>query len=103
MKSWRFNRDVFRFKLEDIFYFESCQRKITVHTNSGAYRIQTTISKEESALCGMGFIRVHQGYLVHISYIRGLRDNYLVLHNGKQIPVSSRRRKMVYERLMRGR
>lgn len=100
MESWRFNRDIVRVEPEEIFYFESFKRKIIVHTNSGAYRIQTTLDKEESVMRGAGFIRTHKRYLVQVGYIKVLRDNCLVLHNGVQIPVSRRRRRMVYERLM---
>lgn len=99
MRSWKFNREIVRFRLEDIFYFEAYQRKISVYTRFGRYRIITTLDKEEEAFKESGFVRTHQGYLVCIDYVVRMRNNYLLLRNGERIPVSSRRRRRVYERI----
>lgn len=99
MISWKFNREVVRFRLEDIFYFEAYQRKIIVHTKFGIYRIKTTLNKEEEAFKESGFVRTHQGYLVCVDYVVKMRNNYLLLRNGERVPVSSRRRRGVYERI----
>lgn len=99
MESWKFNRDVIRLERNDIFYFESVRRKITVYTKFGAYRIHTTLDREESALGGSGFLRTHQEYLVNVVHSLVLEGNCLVLQSGKRIPVSRRRQRMVCEQM----
>lgn len=100
IRSWKFNRDIIRIKLDDIYYIESYNRKTVVHTSFGTYRIQTTLNREEELLKEYGFLRAHRGYLVHTAYIRALKGNYLVLQNGTQIPVSYRKRKKILQDLM---
>lgn len=87
---WTFNREKIALNIQDIYYFHSYQRAITVYTYSEEYRINTTLSEEELALKGKGFVRVHQGYLVQKNRIKSVNRHSLTLKNGVVLPVSNR-------------
>lgn len=96
---WTFNRELIALDREDVYYLETYQRKTYVHTKDQSYRISTTLKEEEKRLGDCGFIRIHQGYLVHKTHIRRLEDHQIFLDNGQALPVSLRKEKELSSRL----
>lgn len=92
-RSWKFNREEIILRMEEIYFFESYDRKMTVHSRSGQYRIQTTISREMEDLEQYGFIRVHHSYLVQKNQISKVEQRKLTLNNEEEIPISRRYKK----------
>lgn len=92
-RSWKFNREEIILRMEEIYFFESYDRKMTVHSRSSQYRIQTTISREMEDLEQYGFIRVHHSYLVQKNQISKVEQRKLTLNNGEEIPISRRYKK----------
>lgn len=82
------------FNLEDIVYCEGSNNYTHFHFMKQPPVIASRTLKEyEEMLEGCGFVRVHKSYLVnrqHISYLN--REGTLRLSNGKNIPVSRRKK-----------
>jgi two-component system LytT family response regulator len=64
--------------------------------------VTKTLKEYDEILSAEGFLRVHQSHLVNLAYIKSLMKtdgNYLVLKNGQEVPVSSRKRSDVMRML----
>jgi len=73
-----------------VFMFKD-DRKIMVSNNLKSY---------ESILLQHNFIRTHRSHLININYIERIQKKdggMIVLDNGKEIPISSRRKDAVFE------
>ena len=55
---------------------------------SDAIRARMKIAEAEKELEPHGFVRTHKGYLVNMNYVYRLRENEILLLNGKHVPVS---------------
>lgn len=92
-RTWLFNGERVVVNIQDICYIESYQRKTTVHTVKGEFRIKTKLAEEEHELASKGFVRVHHGYLVRKDKIKKVERFFLTLKDGTIVPVSKRYRK----------
>lgn len=64
--------------------------------------VTRTLKEFDDLLSPYDFIRVHQSHLIHLKYLKEFnkRDGgYLVMHDGASVPVSTRKRAEVLERL----
>jgi two-component system LytT family response regulator len=64
---------------------------------------QTLKKMEEELIAYPSFIRIHHSYIVNTQYISKLlkEDNgFLLLHNGTTLPISRRKKKEVFGKLM---
>ncbi len=62
--------------------------------------VTKTLKEYEALLAEKDFMRVHQSHLVNLSYVKEFVKSdggYLVLKDGTQVPVSSRKRMLVIE------
>ena len=64
-----------------LFYHEKDER-------GDAVRARMKIAEAEKELEPHGFVRTHKGYLVNMNYVYRLRENEILLLNGKHVPVS---------------
>ena len=64
-----------------LFYREKDER-------GDAIRARMKIAEAEKELEPHGFVRTHKGYLVNMNYVYRLRENEILLLNGKHVPVS---------------
>lgn len=64
-----------------LFYREKDER-------GDAVRARMKIAEAEKELKPHGFVRTHKGYLVNMNYVYRLRENEILLLNGKHVPVS---------------
>jgi two-component system LytT family response regulator len=87
-----FNGKTVFVKLNDILYCKSDGNYTTVFLkNDETYLLSKKIKNIEALLNHDSIIRVHQSFLVNVDYIKEYVKNegyYLVLDNGKTIPVS---------------
>ncbi|HEX9995049.1 MAG TPA: LytTR family DNA-binding domain-containing protein [Acidimicrobiales bacterium] len=88
-------------------YVEAAGDYARLHTPDGSYLVRTPISTLEARWEGAGFLRIHRGYLVSVRHISEVRaetgKGYVVVVDGKELPVSRRHTRGLKERLMRGR
>ena len=78
---------------EEIYYFDHVERKLFAYTESGVYRLMTTLSSVEEQLSDYGFVRVSKSNLVNIYKIKQLKPDinmkvYLSFDNGERICIN---------------
>lgn len=76
-----------------ISYIEAVERKTFVYTEDAIYESKLKLYEMENRLCQSGFFRVSKSCLVHLKYIKSLKNDIerklrLTLKNGEQIMVS---------------
>lgn len=78
--------------IREITFVEGYQRHIMVHTEHEVYESTGKISDILNKLENHDFIRVHQGFIVNMAYIRCFNNNDIVLQNGTKVMISIRKR-----------
>lgn len=83
--------------IRDIYYFESCRRKIYIATEKETLEFYGKLNEiEEKLKASKGtFLRVHQSFLVNYRYIEGMAYDFIIMNNGKRISISEDRRKRI--------
>ncbi len=76
-----------------ISYIEALERKTFVYTENEIYESKLKLYEMEEKLCNYGFIRISKSCLVHLKYIKSLRNDVerklrLTMKNDEQIIVS---------------
>lgn len=98
---FRYNYQRIRHKIpiRDILYFQSNRRKIKIVTQENVFEFYGKLNDIETSLINSKavFLRVHQSFLVNYKHVKGLSYDFLVLDNGKYIPISEDRRKQISE------
>lgn len=80
--------------LEDISYFESQSRIITVHYDRDkTFEFYTTMGKLEEQFYQRGFIRIHKSFLINKRYIATTFATKVVLTTGVELPVGRKYKK----------
>lgn len=81
-----------KIQIDKISFVEGYRRHLTVHTADGEYEAVGKISEMQEILSPHGFVRVHQGFIVSMGYIKSFGMNEIELTDGSRIPVSVRKR-----------
>ncbi len=76
-----------------IAYIEAVERKTFVYTEEDVYESKLKLYEMEERLCQSGFFRVSKNTLVHLRFIKSLKNDIarklrLTLKSGEQIMVS---------------
>lgn len=79
--------------LDDILFFETCERKIKIHTTEGLFTSYRRMKEYEKRLEGEHFYRCHAAFIVNLLYISQIKDNVVLLKDGSEIMISKKRRK----------
>ena len=94
------NRKCYKILLNDIIYFESQKRKITIHLTNGIqkqyYDKMDAVQKKLEQVKG-DFWRIHQSILVNAKYIVSKGFDHIELSNGQILNISEDRRKEINE------
>jgi len=88
--------------VKDIVFVNAESNYIRIHTLQGhTIMLAKTLKQVSTKLETLGFVRVHQSYLVHPHQIQSyhIHDRILFLHTGNEIPVSRSHRRFVSETL----
>ena len=80
-------------RIEDIIYIETAKHKNLFYTTDGIFSIYQKLDEIELCLEGLGFLRVHQSFLVNMRYIQKMSSYILILKNGKELSVPKSRYK----------
>ncbi|HAX72191.1 MAG TPA: hypothetical protein DCY20_01565 [Firmicutes bacterium] len=86
--------------INQVYYFESKLRKITAHTLAENIVFYEKLSNLETQLPNHQFIRTHQSYLVNMTYIKSIKNGFLILSNLEEIPISKKYQTTVKEAFM---
>jgi len=82
-------------KTEDIIYIETDRHRNLFNTRTKIYSIYKRLDEIESELSGLGFVRIHQSFLVNMRYIEKISSYRLRLTNGVELSVPKARYKYV--------
>lgn len=79
--------------VDKIAYIEVIERKTFVYTADSVYESKLKLYEMEERLCHSGFFRISKSCLVHLKFIKSLKNDVerklrLTLKNGEQIIVS---------------
>ncbi len=77
--------------LDDIIYIETSRHKNVFYTSGETYSIYKKMDELEAELAGLGFVRIHQRFLINMRYIGKLSSYVMVLTMGKEISVTKSR------------
>jgi len=80
-----------RLRVDDIIYIETSKHKNVFYTAGETYSIYKKMDELEAELAGMGFVRIHQSFLINMRYIGKLGSYVMVLTTGKEISVPKSR------------
>lgn len=86
------DRTQYQIPLQEIVYFESHLRRITLHTPKETYTFYGRLQDLAGRLNPMLFVRTHASYIVNMEYIRAVLETETELQNGESIPVSRKYR-----------
>jgi len=85
---------------DDILYCRSEGNYTTFYMPEEKIMISKPLKKVEGLLNESQFLKCHQSYMVNTSYVtKYTNEGCLVLKNGQQIPVASRRKDNVLKRI----
>ena len=100
---FKVNKSILRIRTSDIVYVESVKEYQYVYTENKdkPEKLRESMKTMEERLAPLGFIRVHEGYLVNYRHIMRLGNQELVTTAGKCIPISRRRLQYVREEYMK--
>jgi len=91
--------DIYVVEIKDIIHCESEGSYTTFYTeNNKKITISKNLKEYETILKPHNFIRTHQSHLVNLNYIERLHKasgGYLVMKNGSQIPISTRKKESI--------
>ncbi len=76
----------------DIFYIESFKKHVIYHTRYATYETVGNLSDVCDALSHLGFVQVHQGYIVNMDKIVDFDNRYIILENKEKVEMSVRRK-----------
>ncbi|WCO00659.1 LytR/AlgR family response regulator transcription factor [Psychroserpens ponticola] len=92
-------------KLNQIIHCEADDNYTSIYlANEKRIIVSKTIKEYDTMLSDFGFFRIHQSHLVNLDYISKFNKNdggYVVLENGKKLPVSRRNKQEFLEKLLR--
>ena len=87
---WESTRN--KIQIDKISFVEGYRRHLTVHTADAVFEAVGKLSEIQELLSPHGFVRVHQGFIVNMNYIKSFKTDELELTDGTVIPVSVRKR-----------
>ena len=91
------DRTQYQIPLQEIVYFESHLRRITLHTPKESYTFYGRLQDLTDSLNPMLFVRTHTSYIVNMEYIRAVCEAEIELQTGGCIPISRKYRTSVRE------
>ena len=78
-------------RIDDIIYIETSRHKNIFYTKNQTFSIYRKMDELERDLKGMGFVRIHQSFLINMKYIGKISSYVMTLTTGKQISVPKSR------------
>ncbi len=95
---------IFLFAPEEIQYAFAQEKSVYIQTADGPSQVTFTLTELEERLEDEGFFRCHRGFLVNVKYVKEIvsytRDSlFLLLKDGKEVPLSKHRAVELKKRL----
>lgn len=87
-------------RYSDIIYIEKIAKDIVLHTQAKTFTTRRSLSEAEQELTPYGFVRTHAGFLVNLTYVELINPNHAILKNGKTVPISRQKLKLVKDKFL---
>jgi two-component system LytT family response regulator len=78
--------------LSDVLYFEALGDYVKIHTMEKKYAMRITMKNIEAKLDFNDFVRVHRSYIVALSHVDKIKDNFIIIGD-ESIPIADSYRK----------
>lgn len=79
-------------RVQDIDYIEAADNYVSIVTGKDTFLLLQRLSELENKLDPMQFFRIHRSFMVNMDKVKSLQPPaYVVLYNGKKLPLSRRR------------
>lgn len=85
------NGSITALSISEIYYMESFNRVIVIHTKQGDHTVYARLNDMEDRLKTHGFLRIHKSFLVNWQYIYSIESHSVLLENRQQLPLSKHR------------
>lgn len=94
---YKFNKVPHKVPINNIMYFESAGRVITVITkdNTGKFYGKLSLLEKQLEKSQFSFLRIHQSYLVNYRFVKEITFSKVVLYDGTELQISEERQKMI--------
>jgi DNA-binding LytR/AlgR family response regulator len=93
---FQYKRELYKILLGDIIYFESKGRTINIVLADGKvekFNGKLNDVEQELKSCKIGFLRIHQSYLISYYFIKSMTKTHVKLFNGSVLQISEERQK----------
>lgn len=97
---YKIRTQINRVKLDDILYFESSGRQISIIGTHDPITFYNKLDDIDNELKVTYFIRAHKSYLVNVHYIKSLTRAGITLEDGTVLPVSRNHYNYVKEKFI---
>ena len=87
-----------KLEVSDIYYIESQDHELTVHTRAGDFSTGITMRQMEETLSGLHFFRGNNSYLINLEHVDGVQDGCAVAR-GELLRLSRPRKNAFLEAL----
>lgn len=87
--------------VSEIVYVEVQSHKLTVHTKNTLFEANGNLNSIENIISNDGFIRIHKSYLVNFRYMDLIRQKFIILDDGTELPLSRGKADEVKRKLMK--
>jgi two-component system, LytTR family, response regulator LytT len=87
-----------RLQTNSIYYIEAQPDHLDIVTESGVYKVHSTLKSVADSIPLDQFFRVHNSFIVNLQKISGLEGNFVLIQK-KTIPVSRSRQKELMNRI----
>lgn len=95
------NKSVINLAVTDIYYFEYCNRKISIVAKDRTYTcIQERISDIAVKMQPYGFAMSHQSFVVNLYQVEAISEQMLLIKNGNKIYLAQKRASTIRKQLM---
>jgi DNA-binding LytR/AlgR family response regulator len=84
--------------LSDVLYFEALGDYVKIYTMEKKYAMRITMKNIEAKLDFNDFVRVHRSYIVALSHINKIKDNFIIIGD-ESIPIADSYKKAVLEKM----
>jgi DNA-binding LytR/AlgR family response regulator len=87
--------------VEDIYYFEYCDRHVSMVTKQGIHILKQSLSQVEVMMNPFGFAMPHKSFLVNLLHVTGINGYTIFMADGCEVPLSQKK-SVVFRRQLNG-
>lgn len=84
---------------KDISYIEVFNNNCVVSTTNREFSVRETLEHMQEKLCDQ-FIRVGRSYLINVKFVKDIKDDNVIMENGKLIKLPRRNKKEIIQQIM---